>query len=93
MDSDEVEAEVNLTRSALKFDFRTGKRDGINNRLLVFQATKATKKDDKKDDKKKDDKKKDEKKEKKDPTVLQIEEKPNKDGAVITMGRGSADVP
>ena len=41
MDSDEIEAEVNLTRAALKFDFRQGDRDGLNNRLLVFRATKA----------------------------------------------------
>lgn len=40
MDSDEIESEVNLTRPALYFDFRSGKRQGNNNRLLAFQATK-----------------------------------------------------
>ena len=93
MDSDEVEAEVNLTRPALKFDFRTGKRDGNNDRLLVFQAAKATKKEEKKDDKKgdtpKDGKSKDDTK-LKDPMH---EKKNGKDDAVTTGKRKSNDAP
>lgn len=44
MDSDSIESEVNATRPALTFDFREGKRQGDDNRLLYFKATKREQK-------------------------------------------------
>eukprot|EP01083_Nonionella_stella_P108190 314369_1 len=53
MDSDSIEDDVNQSRPALAFDYRTGSRQGDRGRLLYFKAGKKQSKDDakSKDDK------------------------------------------